>query len=36
MDVSVHWGVLRRLRRAIKANPIILVMAVVLDVIVLD
>ncbi len=35
MDISVHWGVLRHLRKEVDANPIIPVMAIVLDLIVL-
>jgi amino acid transporter len=35
MDIAVHWGVLRYLRQAVGANPIILVIAIVLDLIVL-
>jgi amino acid transporter len=35
MDIAVHWGVLRHLRKAIKANPGIPVTAIVLDLIVL-
>ena len=35
MDIAVHWGILRHVRQDIGANPIILVLAIVLDVIVL-
>lgn len=35
MDIAIHWGVLRHLRRDVAANPIILVSAIVLDVVVL-
>jgi amino acid transporter len=35
MDIAVHWGVLRHLRKEIKANPVIPVIAIVLDLIVL-
>ncbi|ALP52301.1 amino acid permease [Candidatus Tenderia electrophaga] len=35
MDIAVHWGVLRHLRRELDANGLILVTAIVLDVIVL-
>ena len=35
MDIAVHWGVLRHLRTEVKANPFVLVSAIVLDVIVL-
>jgi len=35
MDIAVHWGVLRHLRKEIKANAVILMMAISFDVIVL-
>ena len=35
MDILVHWGGLRYVREEIKANPVILVTAIVLDVLVL-
>lgn len=35
MDIAVHWGVFRYLRREINANAIILIMAIVFDVVVL-
>ncbi len=35
MDIAVHWGVLRRLRKEVEANSLILVTAIVLDVVVL-
>jgi len=35
MDIAVHWGVLRHLRTEVKANPLILGSAIILDVIVL-
>ena len=35
MDIAVHWGVLRHLRKEVDANPVIPVMAIVLDLIVL-
>jgi amino acid transporter len=35
MDIAVHWGVLKHLRQEIGANPIILTMAIVLDLVVL-
>ena len=35
MDIAVHWGVLRHLRKEVKANPVIPAMAIVLDLIVL-
>ena len=31
MDMAIHWGVLRRLRKEIGANPVILVIALILD-----
>ena len=31
MDMAIHWGVLTRLRKEIGANPIILVIALLLD-----
>lgn len=35
MDIAIHWGVLRHLRKDVEANAIILVSAIILDVIVL-
>jgi hypothetical protein len=35
MDIAVHWGVLRHLRKDVDANRVIPVMAIVLDLIVL-
>jgi amino acid transporter len=35
MDIAIHWGVLRHVREEIHANPVILVTAITLDVIVL-
>ncbi|XKH60564.1 APC family permease [Halomonas sediminis] len=35
MDIGIHWGVFRHLRKEIDANASILVMAILLDVIVL-
>ena len=32
MDIAIHWGVLRHLRKDVGANPVILGMAIVLDV----
>lgn len=34
MDIAIHWGVLRHLRRAVNAHPVILLAAIGLDVIV--
>jgi amino acid transporter len=31
MDIAVHWGVFRHLRKTVGANPIILIGAIVLD-----
>jgi amino acid transporter len=36
MDIAVHWGVLRHLRKEVKANPVIPVIAIVLDLMVLS
>ncbi len=35
MDIAIHWGVFRRLRKEIQANGAILLTAIILDVIVL-
>jgi amino acid transporter len=35
MDISIHWGVLRHLREEVQANPLILVTAIILDLVVL-
>ncbi len=35
MDILVHWGVFRRLRKKIGANPVILLTAIAIDVVVL-
>ena len=35
MDIAIHWGVLRYLRQAVGANPVILVTAIILDLLVL-
>lgn len=35
MDIAVHWGILRRLRNEVGANPAVLVTAILLDVAVL-
>ncbi|MGJ7458841.1 APC family permease [Halomonas sp. MA07-2] len=35
MDIAVHWGVLRHLRREVGANPIVLIIAILLDAVVL-
>jgi len=36
MDIAVHWGVYRHLRKEIKANAAILIAAIVFDVVVLS
>ena len=35
MDIAVHWGVLRYLREDVKANALVLITALVMDVVVL-
>jgi len=35
MDIAVHWGILRHLRRDIHANGLILIAAILLDLMVL-
>jgi hypothetical protein len=35
MDMIVHWGVFKHLRKDVKANPAILIAALLLDLIVL-
>lgn len=35
MDIAIHWGVLRHLRKEVEANAAILITAIVLDVVVL-
>ncbi len=35
MDIAIHWGVIRHLRGEIKANPVIPVIAIILDLIIL-
>ena len=35
MDIAVHWGALRHLRKEVGANPIVLVIAILLDAVVL-
>ncbi len=35
MDIGIHWGVFRNLRQDVGANPLILLSAIVLDIIVL-
>ena len=36
MDIAIHWGVLRHLKKEIKANSVIPVMAIILDLIVFE
>ena len=35
MDIGIHWGVLKNLRKEIKANATIIVTAIILDLVVL-
>jgi amino acid transporter len=35
MDIAIHWGVFRYLRREVRANPVILIVAIVFDIVVL-
>jgi hypothetical protein len=35
MDIAIHWGVLRHLKKEIEANSVIPVIAIILDLIVL-
>ena len=35
MDIAIHWGVLRYLKQEVRANPAILVTAILLDLVVL-
>jgi hypothetical protein len=35
MDIAIHWGVFRHLRDAVGANPLILLTAIILDLVVL-
>jgi amino acid transporter len=35
MDIMVHWGVFSRLRAEVRANPIVLLSAIVLDFVIL-
>ncbi len=35
MDIAVHWGVLRHVRREVDASPVVLIAAIALDVVVL-
>lgn len=35
MDMGIHWGVLRHLREDVNANPVVLVTAIILDLVVL-
>ncbi len=36
MDISIHWGLIRYLRKEIKFNPIIPLIAIIMDVVVLS
>lgn len=31
MDIIIHWGVLRHIRKDVGANPVVLVSAILLD-----
>ncbi|MGK2906896.1 MAG: amino acid permease, partial [Desulfuromonadales bacterium] len=35
MDIAIHWGVLRHLRKELGANPVIPVTAIILDMVIL-
>lgn len=35
MDIVVHWGVLRHLRKEVNASATVLIIAIVMDVVVL-
>jgi hypothetical protein len=35
MDIMIHWGVLRHLRKDIQANAMIIITAIILDLLVL-
>ena len=35
MDIGIHWGVFKNLRKDVKANPAVLISAIILDVVVL-
>ncbi|MBO6534127.1 APC family permease [Muricauda oceani] len=35
MDIGIHWGVFKNLRKDVKANPAVLITAIILDVVVL-
>jgi len=35
MDIGIHWGVFKNLRKDVQANPVVLITAIILDVIVL-
>lgn len=35
MDIAIHWGVLRHLRKEVNANSFILIMAIIFDLVVL-
>jgi len=35
MDIAIHWGVFRYLRKDVKANAIILLAAIIFDIIIL-
>lgn len=35
MDIVIHWGVLTRLRKKVSASPVLLVLAIIIDVVIL-
>ncbi|MFD0863954.1 APC family permease [Sungkyunkwania multivorans] len=35
MDIGIHWGVFKNLRKDVQANPVVLITAIILDVVVL-
>ena len=35
MDIAIHWGLLRRLRKRVTFNPAVVVTAIIMDVVVL-
>ncbi|MDB4291818.1 APC family permease [Maribacter sp.] len=36
MDIAIHWGLFRHLRTAVKFNPVIPIIAIVMDVVILS
>jgi amino acid transporter len=35
MDIAIHWGLVRHLRRQVRANPVVLLIAILFDLVVL-